>query len=232
MHYKHNKNIFVRKVKDDELEDYNKYKEKINDQVNISSKFISESKLLELFDLKTYKFFLVLCFEKVKDWINKNEVYTEEYINKLKEILHNFRLDNKLTSYEEEYLNHFNAVVFNKKRNLKQLITDFPSEKNELTCFSFSEAKIYKKNEKNELIEKIGKCEIYISSIRVIINLPSYIYSLYFKDVFSYKLENNLFRLDILNYHSKNFLNHFYFDTSDNYVLYVSFQRVFNQFLK
>lgn len=232
MHYKKNKDIFIRKIDNQDLQAYLDYKKSIENDFNITAKFISESRLLEFFNLKTYKFFLVFCFEKVKEWINRNEVYTEDYINKLEKILYNLRIYNKLTSHETEYLNHFNAVIFSKKRNLKQLITDFPSEKNELTCFSFSDSKVFKKGNNKEIVKKIEKCEIYISNIRIIINLPSYIYSLYFKDIFSYKLENDLFRVDILNYHSPNLLSHFYFDTNDNYVLYVSFQRVFNQFRK
>ncbi|MDE6893802.1 MAG: hypothetical protein K2J02_00305 [Malacoplasma sp.] len=231
MHYKYHDKIFTRKVKEKELAEYYQYKKEISHQIKIETFYISTSSLLNFFSLNTHKFFVILCFEKVKEWIFWNEAYTEKFINKLELILKNFHLLNKLNSYEIEYINHLKAVVFNKKRNLKQLVTDFPFlDKKELVCYNFTDVIVYKLNDNNELSKYISNCDIYLSNKRLIINLPSYVYSIHFNGIYSYKIENNLFRLDVFNRFCSDLLNKFYFDTDDNYVLYVSFQRVFNQF--
>lgn len=234
MHYKYQDRIFTRKLEEKELQKYLEYKNKLlENDFNIDVFYITQNKLIEYFELKEHKFFVIYCLEKIKKWIYFNEAYTEEYINKLQKILHNFKLTNKLNSYETEYINHVKAVVFNKKRNLKQLVTDFQLiNKKEIVCFNFSDSAILKKDENNNYYKKINKCEIYISNSRIIINHPSYIYSIHFKYIFNYRLEDDLFRLDIYNEHENDSMNHLYFDSNDNYVLYVSFERIFNQYTK
>lgn len=233
MHYKYQERIFTRKLEEKEFQKYLKYKNKFNKNFKVNILYIRQNKLIDYFELKEYKFFMIYCFEKIKEWIFFNEAYTEEYINKLQKILNNFKLTNKLNSYENEYINHIKAVVFNKKRNLKQLVTDFPLlNKKEIVCFNFNDASLLKKDGNNNFYKKINKCEIYLSDSRIIINHPSYIHSIHFKYIYSYKMENDLFKLDIYNQHEIDSMTHLYFDTTDNYVLYVSFERIFNQFLK
>lgn len=217
-------------------EKYLEYEKKIEQKTNCSNFLLHKTNLEDLFELNEYEYFLAYCFTLLRKWIHLNERYTDEYIVNLDNIIKNNKLKNKLGSYELEYLNHIKAVVFAKKRNLKRLIVDFPLDKvklnnrifkrTESVFFNFNFAEVYEVNQK-EKKSLIKDCEIYLSNFRIIINQISHILSIHYSNIHSYKLQNGLLRINVSIKNDEKIINKTYLlSCYDNYVLYVSFERM------
>lgn len=176
------------------------------------------------FDWQDYKYFQKYCFDFTKEWINKNELYTEQYIERLETILKKLNLYRLLSSAEIEYINHFKSVVFAKKRNLKKLIVDFPLIKNETDSFIYEEIVyyhfdkciLYKHSNQNDNTKEIN---VYISDIRIICSDDLEIHSFYLDEIKSYKINKNLFEISYKN-------NVYYIKPMDVYEFFVSFERI------
>lgn len=213
--------LFYREPKD--INYYNFYKNSLKRKLTfkkINSIFFNIKKY---FKLENYNHFICYCFQFIKEWINKNEIYTESYIEKLEKLIKKLHLSTLLNAFEEEYIYHFKSVVFAKKRNLKKLIVDFPLEefsnvawdKEEAVYYHFVDSQLI--DEKNNLL--INDCNIYLSTNRIICSLPSSFYSFNLNEINIYKKGKKYF--DFI-YKDKKY----YINAIDNYEFYVSFQRI------
>lgn len=175
------------------------------------------------FELKNYDNFVCYCFDFVREWINNNEMYTENYIENLEKIIKKLNLINKLNAFEEEYIYHFKSVIFAKKRNLKKLIVDFPLEefssvmwnKEEAVYYHFVDSQLIDEN--NNIL--INDCNIYLSTNRIVCSLTSSFYSFNLNEIEVYKKGKKYF-----DFFYKN--KKYYINAIDNYEFYVSFQRI------
>lgn len=216
---------------------YSIYREKNNKLIDIENiKKINKKQLIEMVDIKNIDFYVSFWFEKIVLWIKKNEKYTYKFINDLESIIKKLQLKNKIGSYEQEYINHIKAVVFMKKRNLKKLIVDFPLESfdskkigffnkkvNELVFYNFSKCDFL--NEKNKKI--LNESELYISNHRLIFSGHYQVFSIYFNQINNYKLINHKLVIWIKNNNNQLTINSY-----DNYVLFVSIERMMNYWKK
>lgn len=227
-----------------QLNDFQKYKDFIDSKF-IGKDFLKTKKnIYKLFDTHTVDYYVYYCFLKIREWIVDNEQYTEDYILNLEKLISKHKIKNKLGSWEIAYINHFKAVIFNKKRNLKRLIADFPLEEykikknslfntkiNESVYFSFENSFFGETNKETLTKPSLNNdCEIHISNFRIIINKISYVVPIYFKFVETFKMEDGVFKLVINN--TNNQTKIIYLTTYDNYVLYVSFQRIYQLWSK
>lgn len=237
------KKAFVYKVSDEN--EYDLFIKKLSTKINLENFLFEKHKLENLFEINTYEYFLSFCFKSLKKWIKLNERYTNEYVIELENIINRIKLKNKLGSYELEYLNHFKAVIFAKNRNLKKLIVDFPlgkikSNKRNLwnifneyesVFFNFSNGSIFEKKDGKNLY-LVKDCEIYLSNCRIIINGVSYTFSIYYNHISSYKLEDGYLKIITKPKKCESILKTFYINSYDNYVLYVSLERMLQMWTK
>ncbi|WP_412032191.1 hypothetical protein [Malacoplasma muris] len=212
-----------------ELEDIHKY----FDYLRVNNPHMTYKKISNIFfdikkyfSSKTYKYFYVYCFDIVRQWINTNELYTEDYIVKLEFILKKLNLLNSLNSLEIEYINHFKSIIFAKKRNLKELIVDFPLLNlndyrwKEKAYFHFERSTISIVNCTScEII--INKCNIYLTNYRIVCSSNIDYLSFYIKDIESYKLGLSGFEIF---YNNKKYI----IEVNDKYELFVSYERIIN----
>lgn len=216
--------LFERQPKD--IRGYLKYFNEINSKFNKSIFKIFYVNLYNFFTWDNYDNFITYSFFLIKEWINSNEIYTEYYIDHLEKNIKKLNLSNLLTSREEEYINHFKSVIFNKKRNLKDLIVDFPlqidieTNKFEKNYFHFEKATLYDCNT-NDHNNSFFVGQIYLSTIRIVFTTTFYVISLYYENITQYKITNNYFEFIYLN-------RKYRIKTFDNYVFYVSFERTKN----
>lgn len=227
-------NIFERR---NTSQQYLEYVEKVKNDLNINSLKKWRINVFKFFTIHNFDMYVSYAFSLIREWINKNEVYSEKYIDGLEKNLKKLNIYNQLNSLEEEYINHFRSVLFAKKRNLKNLIVDFPLEKikkysklfdryfesNENVYFHFENSNFYyyEKGIKKYHGKNIN---IFISDIRIIIDEITQIApSFYLKLINSYKLGKDSFEFEYAGIK-------YYIDTEDNYVFYVAFERIKNLF--
>lgn len=214
---------------------YQRYVDSVSKKFNyqtVLKKTFNPKKFINIYE---FDFYIAYSFQVIKDWINKNEIYTDKYIETLEYLINKLHLINHLNSLEQEYIIHFRSVTFAKKRNLKKLIVDFPLEKSvsiEKRFFIFEKTNIL--NEENaffnfdnssffELIGNkktiiVNNSNIYLTDRRIVILDKINFYSIYYKDIQSYKMGNKYFELE---YKNKKLL----INTSDNYEFFVSYER-------
>lgn len=216
--------LFKREPKN--IKTYFEYFNSINSKFNKSVfKFIYVN-LHNFFTWDNYDNFISYSFFLIREWINSNEIYSENYIDRLEKNIKKLNLTNLLNSREEEYINHFKSVIFNKKRNLKDLIVDFPlqidveTNKFEKNYFHFEKAILYDCDTDNKN-SSFFDGQIYLSTIRIVFATTFYVISLYYSDIQQYKITNNYFEFIYLN-------RKYRIKTFDNYVFYVSFERAKN----
>lgn len=211
---------------------YFEYVNQIKNKLNINSLKKWRINVLKFFDIHTFDFYISYAFSLIREWINKNEVYSEKYLDGLEKNLKKLKIYNRLNALEEEYINHFRSVLFAKKRNLKNLIVDFPLEKqnkwnsfvdgyiksDENVYFHFENSNffIYEKNNKKLFAHDI---DIFISDSRIIISQTTEIITFYLDEIDSYKLG-----IDNFEFVFKNIK--YSIDTEDNCVFYVAFERM------
>ncbi|MEG0879324.1 MAG: hypothetical protein RSE95_01500 [Malacoplasma sp.] len=217
-------NFFERNPKDIKsyLIYFNNIKKKLNS--NIFKRIYIN--LHSYFTPNDYDNFVIYSFFLIREWINNNEIYTENYIDNLERNIKKLHLQNLLNTREKEYIHHFKSVIFNKKRNLKDLIVDFPLEfdvrtnKDEKNYFHFEKASLYDGNDKR-ILDSFFSGQIYLSTKRIVFTTTFYIISLYYENINSYKITDEYFEFS---YFDKNYK----IKTFDNYVFYVSFERTKN----
>lgn len=213
--------LFYREPKN--INNYNFYLNSLTKKLSfkkINSIFFNIKKY---FKLKDYDNFVCYCFDFVREWINKNEMYIESYIEKLERIIKKLNLWNVLNAFEEEYIYHFKSVIFAKKRNLKKLIVDFPLEKfsnisldkEEAVYYHFVDSQLIDEN--NNILA--NDCNVYLSTNRIVCSLSSSFYSFNLNEINIYKKGKRYF--DFI-YKNKTY----YINAIDNYEFYVSFQRI------
>jgi hypothetical protein len=151
--------------------------------------------------------------------MHKNEFYDREYIEKLEKIIDKFFLRLELNSYEYEYLNHYHNIVFAKIRNLKNLICDFPVDKNEKVYYKYENVGLYKLQDNVMLpIQKSG--EIFITTKKILLNRDISIYPIDFETIVDYKV--SMRGLEIYTKH-----NIYILKCYDDYLIYTSLERIF-----
>ena len=211
---------------------YFEYVEKTKDKLNINSLKKWRINVLKFFDIQTFDLYVSYAFSLIREWINRNEVYSEKYLEQLENNLKKLKINNRLNSLEEEYINHFRSVLFAKKRNLKNLIVDFPLEKqkkwssffdvyiksDENVYFHFENSKFYiSENKRKKLF--FDNVDIFISDSRLIVNQATNFTYFYLKEIESYKLGLNNFEFI---FEGKKY----YIDTEDNCVFHVAYERI------
>lgn len=218
--------LFSRKYELDDINKYFNYLKKTNPNFSykkVTSLFFN---LKKYFTVKSYKYFYIYCFDWISQWINDNEMYTEDYIVKLELLLKKLNLLNCLNSLEIEYINHFKSIIFAKKRNLKQLIVDFllidnlKYEKKERAYYQFENSSLFlKKNNNNELVMK--GCNAYITNYRLVFsgNLDYLGFSI--DKIQSYKL--GIYGFEFV-YNNQTY----WIKNSDKYEFFVSYERMIN----
>lgn len=216
--------LFERTPKD--IKSYLKYFNDIKFKFNKSVFKMLYVNLHNFFTWKNYDNFITYSFFLLKEWINNNEIYNEHYIDHLEKNIKKLNLENLLTSREEEYINHFKSVIFNKKRNLKDLIVDFPLQIDgktnnfEKNYFHFEKATLYD-CDASDSNNYFFAGQIYLSTIRIVFTTTFYVISLYYHNIHHYKIANSYFEFTYMD-------RKYRIKTFDSYVFYVSFERAKN----
>lgn len=200
---------------------FDQYVPKINCHINLHNIFsINKHALANYYNIKESQDFLAYRFYLLKQWMTKNEKYTPEYIEKLDLLINKLHLWNKLNSFEKQWILNVNDIVFAKTRNLKSLIIDFETNKKEVVVFKYNNVKFaFETNRKNEKV--ILNCVVYISNQRLIIIKGVENFNIEWKLVKSYNF--SIQRICI----TTNNGNKFYLSSHNNYILHVSFCRIF-----
>lgn len=220
----------------DNIEKYIEYKNTIAKNFNIKKVnyiFFNPKKYIDIYH---FDFYLAYCYELIKEWIYKNEVYTEDYLISLENLLEKMKIVNHLRAIEKDYLIHIKSVVFAKTRNLKKLIVDFPLqnkkeyikkyfyffskkiEVQETAYYSFDNCSLFQSNDSNK-IEIAKNSKVYISDLRIILLLETRVFNFYLKDINDYKIG-----LDYFEFWYKG--NYYYLQTENKYEFYISFERI------
>lgn len=198
---------------------YSNYKREVAPILNYSNvEEISKNDIKNLFEINKENEFLSYRFELLKKWIVTNEKYTNKYLSRLDALINKLFLTNELNSYEQQYLSHVRAISFAKSRNLKNLIIDFPIEKNEKVYYKYSNVKFYEKSEQFITIEDNSEC--YITSERIVILKNLNVYSMYYNQIKNFLFSSKGILVEISM--GKQYL----IVSDDNYVLYTSLDRI------
>lgn len=179
------------------------YKEKfvpyIKKELNLDNvDDIKKSKVLSLYEPKYEKDFLAYRFDLLKQWMDKNKNYSKEYVVALDEMVDKLYLFNELNSFEQQYIKNVQAIVFAKNRNLKQLIVDFPVNKNEFVFYRY-DLDAFKLVDKKGLVQIIKTPEMYITTERLIISKKIDIISIDYKIIENYQYSRSKFSLTLKN---------------------------------
>lgn len=224
-------NIFERKNKS---LTYFEYVKQIQNKLNINSLKKWKINVFKFFDIQTFDFYISYAFSLIREWINRNEVYSEKYLDNLEKNLKKLKIYNQLNALEEEYISHFRSVLFAKKRNLKNLIVDFPLEKykkwnsffdtyikvEENVYFHFENSDFYYlENFQKKMLAK--DVDVFISDLRLIISQATKVTAFYLDDIDSYKLGFASFEFV---FKKKKYC----ISSEDNCVFYVAFERMIN----
>ncbi len=159
---------------------------------------IKKSKVLSLYEPKFEKDFLAYRFDLLKQWMDKNKSYSKEYVVALDEMVDKLYLFNELNSFEQQYIKNIQAIVFAKNRNLKQLIVDFPVNKNEFVFYRY-DLDAFKLVDKKGLVQIIKTPEMYITTERLIISKKIDIISIDYKTIENYQYSRSKFFINLKN---------------------------------
>lgn len=131
-------------------ESYLVYKQNIEKQFNITN-FLSFSKfkIKKLFCIGQEENFLRYRFELIKAWMKQNLMYTTDCINKLDLIFKKMMINSILYPEEEAFIYSIRNIVFAKKRNLKSVLTDLKTPKNEVIYYFYQLNKYLKDDQEN-----------------------------------------------------------------------------------
>lgn len=162
--------------------------------------------------------FIAYRFSVLKNWIIKNEEYTDKFVKGLDYIIRVLDLEKFLKALEINYIQHYKDVVFSKKRNIKSLIVDFDLRKKEEVWYRYEIKSFLQKINKNYIKLAANKSELYLSNQRVIITTNILYTSIDYDEIEVFKL-NSLF----LQIKTKD--HEFVILTNDVYVIYTSFER-------
>lgn len=129
--------------------------------------------------------------------MNNNYEYSKSYVASLEDMINKLYLTNELNSFEQQYIKNFQAIVFAKNRNLKQLIVDFPIEKNEFVFYRYNLITFKQINQTN-VVRIIKQPEIYITTRRIIISNKLDIISMYFTSINNFQYLKNQILIDLI----------------------------------
>lgn len=164
----------------------NAYLHLLKQELNINNlDVVKKKKVLALYNPKFEKDFLAYRFDLLKKWMDQNKEYTKEYVIAWEKIIDKLYLFNELNSYEQQYIKNFNAVVFAKNRNLKQLIVDFSINKGEFVFYRY-ELDAFKLISKKGLVQIVKRPDMYITTQRLIISKDLDIISIYYDSIEKY----------------------------------------------
>lgn len=163
--------------------------------------------------------FIVYRFNVLKNWIIKNEEYSDKFVKGLDYIIRVLDLEKFLKALEINYIQHYKDVVFSKKRNIKSLIVDFDLRKKEEVWYRYEIKSFLQKINKNYIKLAANKSELYLSNQRIIVTTSILYTSIDYDEIEVFKL-NSLF----LQIKTKD--HEFVILTNDVYVIYTSFERV------
>lgn len=159
-------------------------------------------------------------FILLKIWAMEHEEYEESYIRNFKFLIGKYHLKHRLYANEHEYINLFEEIIFNSKRNLKNIVVDFPISSN----FLENEEIFYHIINVHYISHNLtNKGDIFISNSRIVFSTENMIFSISFKDISRYKLTIDGLKMVVYG-------NSYQFNpqNDDPRVLYVSFERIFN----
>lgn len=214
---KTNIKLFKRESNND---DFLKYVDKIESKLNQKnfSKFFNKN--LNLYNSSEFIHYQRYVFLLLSKWIAKNEAYTSSYIDHLNFLIKKYELTNKLYGIEKKYIHIIEEIIFNSKRNLKNIVVNFPKisydDKEEEIFFHIVNV--------NFLSPKLlVNGDVFITNTRLVFAQEFSIFGIPFKDISKYKLTNK--GLEIEAYKVKYEIEPL---VDDPRVLYVSFERIFN----
>jgi hypothetical protein len=147
-----------------------------------------------------------------------NEFYDKNYVTRLESLIHKLRLTHELNAYEQEYLNHYQGVVFAKIRNLKNLIVDFSTARNEEVYYKYENVGFYRLVNKRLIPTKLNG-ELFITTHKILLSSGLEIFTINFDEIMNFKISPQ--GLLIFTAH-----NIYSFKSYDDYLLYVSLERI------
>jgi DNA-binding GntR family transcriptional regulator len=149
-----------------------------------------------------------------------HERYENDYLEKLKDFINLLYLDQELNSYELNYIKHFENIIFAKKRNLKNLIVDFPlSHKKEKVYYKYDAVSFCHTTVKKQMVHTIENGEFFISTKRVLFSKDTNIFAIDIQTIKDFKVSDTDLQIQTES-------DTFIFKTNDPYLLYVSLQRI------
>lgn len=162
--------------------------------------------------------FIAYRFNVLKNWIIKNEEYSDKFVKGLDYIIRVLDLEKFLKALEINYIQHYKDVVFSKKRNIKSLIVDFDLRKKEEVWYRYEIKSFLQKINKNYIKLAANKSELYLSNQRLIITTNILYTSIDYDEI-------KIFKLNSLFIQIKTRDHEFVLLTNDVYVVYASFER-------
>lgn len=211
--------LFVRKVNN--VVKYNQFVDNIKKQLNLYTlTSFTSKKTLKLYREEYEEEFLVYRFSLLKQWISINERFTKAYVKTLNDILKNLLLNENLNGYELDYIDYYNQVVFDKTRNLKNLIVDFAILDNEEIYYKFDIDVLGQHRGENNVDILFENNEIFITEKRLVAVNKEYYYSIFFSNIKYFKIKN--FCLEI---QEENGVNIWIF-APNVHAIYVSLERI------
>ncbi|MGL4768852.1 MAG: hypothetical protein ACRCW6_01320 [Mycoplasmoidaceae bacterium] len=209
--------LFERKSKENGFLEYVEKIKPFLNYKNLTNFFWIKKKL---FNSENYFFYERYVFLLIKLWAMEHEEYSDKYIKKLVRIIRKFKLEEHLFGIEKEYISLFKEIIFNAKRNLKNLVVDFPV----FSEFNQKEEIFYILNNVNCISDRVNDMgDVFITSKRIVFSKEAVVFSIPYNEIVWYKLTND--GLELFAYSRKIFLNP---HNDDPRVLYVSFERVYN----
>ncbi len=213
--------FFVRDSDNIGYQEYiNKYSKKLNE--NNLTNFWTPFK--HLYDFKEYDHYRRYVFQLIKQWMDKNEVYSFFYISVLKKLFKRYGLEKELNNVEKSYIYDFENTIFNSERNLKSIPVEFSVPKDEKKIykgkepiyFIFNDIKITINNKHNP-----EKTDLYLGENKLLLLSQPNLMSIPYSEIINHRIKfPNMLILDA--YDREIFI---YSDEIKN--IYKTFERVY-----
>lgn len=200
---------------------FDDYVPKISHHLNVHNIFtINKWYLAKYFSIDKRQDFLAYRFYLLKQWMNKNEKFTLDYVKKLDYLIGKLYLWDELNSFEQQWIVDIKDVVFAKKRNLKTLIVDFKTNKKEKVVFKYSNIQLCFED-KHKRVKVIPNCIMYLSDQRVIITKGVENFNINWSQIKAYHFSTQKITI------TTNTDSQLFISCLNNYILHVSFCRLF-----
>ncbi len=180
--------FFFRSSDDDGYQKYiNKYQKILNK--NTLNNFWTPFKKLYNFD--EYDHYKRYVFELIKEWMDKEEVYSFSYITNVKRLFHCYGLEKELNNFEKTYIYDVENLVFDKERNLKSIPVEFSVKKNikkfrgknESIFFQFDDVKF--SIEDSQIKQR---CSLYLGETKLFLLVQPDLMTINYKDITDHRI--------------------------------------------